>query len=74
MKYLIVFIVVIGVLLLLKRGQQRDRHRRPPAGASHAEPEQMLPCRHCGVHLPASRCVWRDGEPYCCAEHADMGR
>jgi uncharacterized protein len=71
LKYLIVFAVAIAALLLLKRGQrQRGRDAGPPRDGG---PEPMLPCRHCGVHVPASRCVWRDGEPYCSAEHADLG-
>ena len=71
MKYLIAFAVAIAALLLLKRGQhQRGRDAGPPREAG---PEPMHPCRHCGVHVPASRCVWRDGEPYCSAEHADLG-
>ena len=73
MKYLIAFAVAIAALLLLKRGQRQRGHGhgvRPPRDAG---PEPMHPCRHCGVHVPASRCVWRDGEPYCCAEHAELG-
>ena len=71
MKYLIAFAVDIAALLLLKRGQrQRERDIGTPRERG---PEPMLPCRHCGVHVPASRCIWRDGEPYCSAEHADLG-
>jgi uncharacterized protein len=71
LKYLIVFAVAIAALLLLKRGQrQRGRDAGAPRGGA---PEPMHPCRHCGVHVPASRCVWRDGEPYCSTEHARLG-
>ena len=70
MKYLIAFAVAIAALLLLKRGQ---RARGSDAATPRAGPEPMHPCRHCGVHVPASRCVWRDGEPYCSAEHAELG-
>ncbi|MGC9162249.1 MAG: PP0621 family protein [Thiomonas sp.] len=74
MKYLVLFVVVIVGLMLIKKQQQGTR--MPPPGSPRKPPqvpEAMLPCAHCGVHLPASRCVWRDGKPYCSEEHARLG-
>jgi uncharacterized protein len=72
MKYLVLFAVVIVGLLLIKKSQQpRPLHRPKPDKPQ--PPEAMLPCAHCGVHAPASRCVWRDGKPYCSEEHARLG-
>jgi len=74
MKYLVLFAVVVVGLMLIKKSQQpRPTHRpRPPQGKPQP-PEAMLPCAHCGVHAPSSRCVWRDGKPYCSEEHARLG-
>jgi len=74
MKYLVLFVVVIVGLMLIKKSQQ-SRNVPPPNPPRKAPrvPEPMLPCAHCGVHSPASRCVMRDGKPYCSEEHARLG-
>ncbi len=74
MKYLLLFVVAIVGLLLHKR--QRALHRQPPSREARRlrPPEPMHACSHCGVHVPASRCVWdAQRRPYCCAEHARQG-
>jgi uncharacterized protein len=35
--------------------------------------EQMVPCAHCGVYLPASDALQRDGQAFCSAAHRDAG-
>jgi len=74
MKYLVLFVVVIVGLMLIKKSQQTKgvQPPRPPRKPPQV-PEAMLPCAHCGVHSPASRCVMRDGKPYCSEEHARLG-
>lgn len=74
MKYLVLFVVVIVGLMLIKKSQQPRSVRQPPSPNKPPQvPEAMLPCAHCGVPSPASRCVWRDGKPYCSDEHARLG-
>ena len=74
MKYLVLFVVVIVALMLIKKSQQARTVRPPkPTPKPPQIPEAMLPCAHCGVHSPASRCVWRDGKPFCSDEHARLG-
>lgn len=46
--------------------QHRKRHN------SHSAPQLMLECRHCGVHFPADDAIRRNGEAFCCAEHATL--
>lgn len=36
-----------------------------------AEPEEIKPCRHCGVHLPKSEGVMQESRFYCSASHRD---
>lgn len=43
--------------------------RQPPAG----DPEQMVRCSQCGVHLPRSEALTSGGEFYCCEEHRLTG-
>ena len=73
MKYLVLFVVVIFGLMFIKKAQQPRSVRPPQPPPKPKIPEAMLPCSHCGVHSPASRCVWRDGKPYCSEEHARLG-
>lgn len=74
MKYLVLFVVVIVGLMLIKKSQQpRTPRMSVPKDKKLQQPEPMLACSHCGVHVPSSRCVWRDGKPYCSEEHARLG-
>lgn len=74
MKYLVLFVIVIVGLMLFKKSQQQ---RQLPKGRQQntklAAPEPMHACRHCGVNVPQSRCVWKGDKPYCCADHARLG-
>ncbi len=76
MKYLLLFIVVIVGLMLHKK--RRAAEEQLPQDRRRAQrlspPEPMHACTRCGVHVPASRCVWdAQRRPYCCAEHARQG-
>ncbi len=76
MKYLLLFIVVIVGLMLHKkqRGASESLSRAQRDAQRLRAPEPMHACTRCGVHVPASRCVWdAQQRPYCCAEHARQG-
>lgn len=49
----------------------------PPASEAKpeaAQPVAMLPCAHCGVHLPASDALVNDaGQPFCSEAHRRAG-
>jgi uncharacterized protein len=36
--------------------------------------ERIVPCAHCGVHIPASEAVEAGGRLYCCPAHRDADR
>jgi uncharacterized protein len=75
---------LLGVLLWL-RGGARPRRRagddtvggrarsgigpRSGGGRRAAEPERMVACVVCGVHVPESEAVRAAGELFCCEEH-----
>lgn len=50
------------------------RPSRQPAEPRQKDTDDMVQCRHCGVHLPKSECVTRDGEIYCSTAHRDADR
>lgn len=67
MKYLL----WIGLFLILywflrQPGKRGSAQHRPPAPR---EPEAMVTCAHCGVHLPVSESIRAGERHYCCAEH-----
>lgn len=80
--------VVIGLGWLawsLVRVSQRKQDRvgekgnggrvgREGKGPAAREPEKIVACAHCGVHLPASDAVAGEGGPWCCVEHRDAAR
>jgi uncharacterized protein len=78
MKFLLWIAIglVIGLWLLRKKKQQghvsgkawgqdgmAGRHAALP------EPERMVRCVQCGVHIPASEALLSGDEAYCCIEH-----
>jgi uncharacterized protein len=70
MKYLVLVLVILAVVWLLRAGRRRDQ---PPAAAkpeSLAQPQDMVRCPVCSVHLPRSDALaGPDGRLYCCADH-----
>lgn len=68
--------VIIGLWLLRQKKQQANMagRRRTEDGMAggHAalpEPERMLRCVQCGVHVPASEALLSGDDAYCCIEH-----
>jgi len=74
MKYLL-----LTVILMVAWGIWRNHQRRTAPPAPHRPPPtaltlvQMVPCAHCGMHVPQSEAVQRDGHSYCSAAHAQHG-
>jgi uncharacterized protein len=72
MKYLIVVLVVTVIGWLMLRGRTKTpRHpgRTSPAG----QPESMVQCRHCGVHLPRNDAIEDKNGLFCSEAHRLRG-
>lgn len=56
------------VFRLIKKiiGPEKAVRKQPP------EFEEMLTCKHCGVHLPRSQAIERAGQHYCSEDHANQ--
>jgi uncharacterized protein len=64
------FLLAVFVLLWLLRGSLRRRAPPPTARPStSAEPQQMLACAHCGVHLPRDEALPGKGGVFCGDAH-----
>jgi len=80
MKFLILIAVVLFALWLWKSSRQRaDREERvdeakPPPQRKIGEPEDMVRCPVCSLHLPRIDALpGPGGQMYCCAEHRSKG-
>ena len=71
MKYLLLFAVLFVAYMLWRNARVRDDRetssRRPPPPAN---PQEMVSCPVCGLHLPRSEAVpGQRGILYCSNEH-----
>ena len=73
MKYLLVLAVVLVAVWLWRSSRQRDDASgaaKPPPRQAQLEPQDMVRCPVCSVHLPRTDALpGPDGQMYCCAEH-----
>ncbi len=81
MSKLLLLLAVIGVAVWWLAGRRRDKPK-PPAGPARpapptpaaAEPQPMVACAHCGVHLPRQDTVAdAAGRPFCSEAHRLAG-
>jgi len=82
-KILFWAIVIIGGLLaarILARYSERNRlaDEQEPRQVKRSQsddknPESMVRCTHCGIHLPRSEAVLSQGRIWCSQEHAKLG-
>lgn len=68
MKYLLILgLVLVGIWLW--RTQRQAPPQRKPADKAVAEPQTMVRCAFCALHLPASDAIQGQKGLYCSAEH-----
>ena len=69
MKYVLLLIAVFALLWLLRGGRQRGP--RPPdvKADPSQEPQPMLRCAQCGVHLPRDEALPGRGGVFCDTAH-----
>ncbi len=59
--------LAIWLVLTMLRQYRRSVDEHPPQGT---QSQDMVRCAHCGVHIPKSESIERDGRTYCCIEHS----
>jgi uncharacterized protein len=71
---LLLFVLVLAAIFWGRRllNQLGQQGRNPGRGASRPKEgiEKMLSCQRCGIHVPESEGVHRDGAFFCCDAHA----
>jgi len=75
-KWLLLFIGA-GALYLWIKGKKQTKLNKNEAAkikaerSKAAEPEVIVQCRHCSVHLPRSEAIQRENRFYCSQQHLD---
>lgn len=73
MNKLLIFVLIMVAVYWVRRGLSKPAagsgDSRAAGADRKAEPEKMLACVHCGIHVPESEGVLDDRDFYCCAEH-----
>jgi uncharacterized protein len=71
MKYLLVLVLVLAVIWFVRNNRRTGQDKpAPPKQDSPAQPQDMVRCPICGLHLPrADALPGPGGQLYCCAEH-----
>ncbi|AVS60906.1 hypothetical protein C8241_03560 [Paracidovorax avenae] len=73
MKYLVLLLVLAVAFWLWRGGARRGQVAGTEARARLAKPQDMVPCAHCGVHVPAPQALAHGGHTYCGPEHQRLG-
>ena len=68
MSKLILLLFLGLIAYLVFKGITRSASRRQE-DAPTATPERMVVCAHCGLYLPESESLERDGRRFCSEEH-----
>lgn len=70
MKYLLVLAIVLVALWYWRNSRRGEARKNKSGPKSTAQPQDMVQCPVCLVHLPRSDALpGPDGRLYCCAEH-----
>jgi uncharacterized protein len=66
---ILLIIVVFALVYYIVRSYARTVGRKPPNDSQVKGGEDMVQCRHCGVHLPRSESLAAGEARYCSEEH-----
>lgn len=68
MKYLVLILIVFAGIWWIRQQRQPDQNKSPK-NASTAHPENMIPCAHCGTHVPEGDAIQGKQGMYCSEPH-----
>jgi uncharacterized protein len=66
MKYLVLLLIVLGAIWWLRQQRKPDQ-----APSKKNGPQAMLPCAHCGTHVPEDDAIRGSRGLYCSVAHRD---
>jgi len=72
-RFILLIIAIIAVWLIIRSLIQKNsislNSKDTPAKAK-LEPEKIIACHHCGLHIPLNDAIKSGDKLYCCEEHA----
>ncbi len=66
MKYLVLLLIVLGGIWWIRQQRKPDQPSTKKSG-----PQTMVPCAHCGTHVPEDDAIRGARGLYCSAVHRD---
>lgn len=66
MKYLVLLLIVLGGIWWI-----RQQRKPGPPSTKQSGPQVMVPCAHCGTHVPEEDVIRGAQGLYCSAAHRD---
>ena len=84
MWLLLIVLIIAAIIAKIKRSarvvvfKSEDFHKQANdqnifnqrvQGLRNTNVEQMVSCEKCGIYVPASEVIFREGKVYCCEEH-----
>lgn len=73
-KFLLIAALIAIVYFLWRAPRIRERRSSAPPQPAAKEPQDMVSCPVCSVHLPRNEALpGPDGQHYCCQEHRLSG-
>jgi uncharacterized protein len=78
-KYLVLIAVIFAVIWFVRNNRKGDAPEKPAPrgkapGQAPGQPQDMVQCPICSVHLPRTDALpGPDGRLYCCNEHRLRG-
>jgi uncharacterized protein len=69
MKFLLAFLVVLVIAWRWRAWRESAQRGNRNAKVGDASAAEMIPCRQCGMHLPANEAIAGKLGHYCSQEH-----
>jgi uncharacterized protein len=69
MKFLLVFLVVLVIAWRWRTWRETIHREKKKTQSASGSSSEMIPCRQCGVHLPANEAVVGKLGSYCSHDH-----
>jgi len=69
-RVLVLLVIAVVAWLLIKRLFGESAGRQSDSSNRRESTERILACSLCGVHVPASEGVTKDGAFFCCEAHS----
>jgi uncharacterized protein len=66
MKYLVLLLIVLAGIWWIRQQRKPDQPSSQKSG-----PQTMVPCTHCGTHVPEDDAIRGSRGLYCSAAHRD---